>query len=476
MRKRIDMTCKQLAAALLVCAILLPGTSILAQDDDRPQHNWVFNGKGQKTDQVEIVDASTDDALFPIKINNNWGLMNQRGQVIVYPRFEWTDYSFEGFARYIDHGKTGFLRGDPANDNDPREFFIIASYEYADRFNEGAAVVMKDKKWGMIDKTRKLLVPMQFDGVLRMQDGFAAVLKNGKAGFVNRAGKLKIPLQYKRVRSFHSGYAAVQFSNDTWGYINKTGKVAWHDKSGSVKQLGDFHEGYAKVQGKVKDKLVWGYINKTFRFSIDPAYEDARDFHFGMAAVKTQGKWGFITKAGKWAIKPQFDAVDEFDDAVRSSDFEEHEADHGRRNGPDLGTASTYARVKVGDRWGYINRIAKGGLVPQFKEADPFFRGLARVSRDNSFAYVTETGKVRFDPRVVHKLGFVDLRAKENGRGLVARQSVTTGIGSSGPIVRNIPGDDELGNKVYEVPQSRAKTKVPYQAEHEYGETLPVEE
>lgn len=470
--KRICLT-----AALLVCALLLPSTASLAQDtDEQPQPNWVFNGKGQKTDQVEIVDAAADDALFPIMINNNWGLMNQAGQVVVYPRFEWTDYSFEGFARYMNNGKTGFLRGDPARDDDPREFFIIASYDYADRFNEGAAVVMNDGKWGMIDKTRKLLVPIQFDGVLRMQDGFAAVIKDGKAGFVNRAGKLKIPLQYKRVRSFHDGLAAVQFPNDTWGYINKAGKVAWHDKAGSVKQLGDFHEGYAKVQGKVNGKLVWGYINKAYRFRIDPAFEEARDFHFGMAAVKTQGKWGFITEAGRWAIKPQFDAVDDFDDAVHSSDFEEGEGDRDERKGRDLSTASTYAMVKLDGRWGYINRVGKGGLVPQFKDAQPFFRGLARVSRDDSFAYVAETGRVRFDPRVVHKLGFVDLRGQEDGRGRVARDSINTGIGSSGPIVRTIPGDDDLGNKVYEVPPSRAKAEVPYQAEHEYGETLPAEE
>ena len=115
---------------------------------------------------------------------------------------------------------------------------------------------MNNGKWGMIDKSRKQLVPMQFDGMLRMQDGFAAVEKNGKVGFVNRAGKLKIPIQYKRARSFHNGFAAVQFQNDTWGYINKTGKVVWQDKSGRVTQLGDFHEDYAKVQGKVGNELL----------------------------------------------------------------------------------------------------------------------------------------------------------------------------------------------------------------------------
>lgn len=468
------MLTRHFATASMIYAIAFAGCVQRAQAD-LPPRDWVFNGRGQKTDQVELVDAAKDDALFPININNHWGLMNQDGEVVVFPRFEWTDYSYEGFSRYIKDGKTGFLRGDPARDDDPSEFFIIASYEYADRFSDGCAVVMQDGKWGMIDKSRKLLIPMHFDGVLRMQDGFAAVEKDGKCGFVNRSGKLKIPMQYKRVRSFHDGYAAVQFQNDTWGYINKAGKVAWQDKSGNVKQLGDFHEGFAKVKGEVNGKLVWGYITKAFRFSVDPLYEDARDFHFGMAAVKTQGKWGFITKAGRWAIKPQFDAVDDFDDAVHSSDFEDVARDRGERIGPDLSTASVYALVKVGDRWGYVNRVANAGLTPQFLEADPFFRGLARVSRDDSFAYVTETGKVRFDPRVVQKLGFVDLSAKEDLRGQVARESVASGIVSSG-IVQNVPGDGELGNRVYNPPGDRRAAAVPYPPEHEYAETLPVED
>ena len=106
----------------------------------------------------------------------------------------------------------------------------------------------------------------------------------------------------------------------------------------------------------------------------------------------------------------------------------------------------------------------------------PFFRGLARVSRDDSFAYITETGKVRFDPRVVKKLGFVDLRNIEDGRGQVARDTVNTGIGSSGPLVRTTPGDDDLGNKRYDAPAQREQAEVPYAQEHLYSETLPVEE
>ncbi|MGB0767530.1 MAG: WG repeat-containing protein [Phycisphaeraceae bacterium] len=457
----------------VVCgwAVVFASLDGRGQPTEPPPRNWVFNERGQKTDQVELVATAADDALYPISINNHWGLMNQNGQVVVYPRFDWTDYSFEGLSRYVRDGKTGYLRGDPANDDDPNEFFIIASFDYADRFVDGTAVVMKDGRWGMIDLSGRYLVGLELDGMLRMQDGFAAIEKDGLCGFVDRAGKLRIPPRYQRVRSFHDGFAAVQFVDGRWGYIDQRGKVVWEDRSGRVTELGDFHEGYARIRGRSGDKLLWGYISQAFRFRVDPAYEDARDFHHGMAAVKFRGKWGFINAAGRWAVDPVYDEVDDFDDAVHSNDFDVNAA---RRPGSDLQTASVYAAVKRDGRWGYINLGGRPSLVPQFEWADPFFRGLARVERDGSFAYLTETGKVRFDPRVMIRLGLVDLTGREDGRVAVAQGSVATGPAQIGDLSRNQPADLGIANQVYGVPEPREPASVPYVAEHLYRETLPA--
>lgn len=460
MFKPLPIATLALAGALAV-ALLMPAPTRANASDKEPdaKPNWVFNGKGQKTDQVKLVGMSVDDALFPININHHWGLMNQKGEVVVFPRYQWTDYAYEGYTRYVQNGKTGYLRGDPSDDNDPDEFFIIASYDYADRFSSGAAVVSNDGKWGLIDRAGKTLVPMEYDGVLRMQDGFAAVQRGDLCGFVNRAGRLKIPLQYKRVRSFHNGYAAVQLTDGKWGYIDKRGKQVWLDESGRVRMLGDFHEQYARVQVQVdKGETRWGYITKAFRVHIDPTYEDARDFHDGLAAVKTDGKWGFITGKGRWAIEPRFEEVDDFDDAEGTNDFEDADRVRDERDGRDLSTAGLYAMVKIDGRWGYVNRVVSAGLEPQFKEAEPFFRGLAKVSRGAGFAYVSETGHVRFDPFVAVELGIVDRTAAEDAR-------LKLGVGR----------EFEPGNQIIDAPPLRQATKVPYISEHLYVEMLPAE-
>ena len=477
-RRRTD------AVTMMLLALLFSSMTTLglnAQGDqpapedtqEKPHHDWVFNGRGQKTDQVHYTDVARDDEFFPIKLNNHWGLMNQDGEVVVFPRFDWTDYSYENYARYISKGKTGYLRGDPADDNDPKEFFIIASYDYADRFNNGTAVVMNEERWGMIDLSGRELLPMTFDGVLRMKGGFAGVEKDGLCGFVNRAGRIKIPLQFKRVRSFHEGFAAVQFVNGKWGYIDKRGKVVWSDNSGQVTLLGDFHDHYARVQGRTANgETKWGYIDKRFRFSVNPLFDAARDFHEGLAAVKLNGKWGYIQVNGRWAIQPRYEEADDFGELDASEAGEEEPRD---RRGRDLRTAGTYAMVMEGGRWGYVDRTGRPTMVAQFKEAQPFFRGLARVSRGDSFAYVAERGRVRFDPLVALRLGLVNVSSRESSR-VIAAQQVNTGVAIQGPITRTTPGDDGIANNVLYPPAKRPQAKVPYEPEHLYEEMLPVED
>lgn len=466
-----------LAAPLFLILIGAMCTPVSAQDEDAqaeaPKPSWVFNGKGQKTDQPELRILRDNKALYPINVNNYWGLMDDRGYVVVFPQFEWTDYTFDGFARYVQGGRTGFLRGSVADSNNPDEFFIQATYEYADRFSDGCAVVMDRDKWGMIDVSGRTLVPLEYDGVLRMQEGFAAVEKDGKIGFVNRAGRLKIPLQFKQARSFHNGYAAVQLRDNSWGYIDMRGKVVWRDTSGRVKELGDFHENYARIRAKMPAGDRWGYLSLRFRFQLEPRYEDARDFHDGLAAVKHEGKWGFVDVTGRWQIKPTFDDADDFDDAEGSNDFKGRDRVLDLRNRTERHTAGLYAMVKRGGRWGYINKADNAGLEPQFKEAEPFFRGLARVSRDASFAYVTETGSVAFDPRVAIKLGFVDLTAGEVARLGVAHQQAREAVIQQGGLTQTYPLNQGIANRDYPAPRFRKPIDVPYVAEHRYDEVLP---
>lgn len=377
----------------------------------------------QYRDLITWTNPRRGDTLFPVNVNNWWGFMNQRGQLVVFPDFDWADDFHDGLARAVVDGKTGYVSGNGSWVHNP-------IYPYADRFQEGRAVVGDGERYGFIEKSGSVLVPLQLDGALRFREGHAAVMKDGLCGYINVKGDLSIPARFKSARSFHEGYAAVTWSGpegapDYAGYIDRRGKVVFSDNSGGVLALGDFNEGLARIQGK----SGWGYLGKTWKLRIKPQFEEARDFTNGIAAVKLDGKWGFIDKTGRFVIEPTFEAADDLDDRL--------------------------IMVMLDGKVGYINRVGDIGIEPQFESGLPFFSDYARVGVGTSFGYVTVSGSPIWDPRqAVH--GFINKRTKENAE---------------------IRGHENvIHHRTVDAPEYREPLPILYTPEHLYDEVLSPDE
>lgn len=98
----------------------------------------------------------------------------------------------------------------------------------------------------------------------------------------------------------------------------------------------------------------WGFMDRTGRVVIAPAFAEERDFFHGLAAVKSpEGKWGFIDESGTLAIAARFDEVQDFTD--------------------DL------APVRIGRKSGYIDKSGKMVIEPRYQSAGEFHEGLARI-------------------------------------------------------------------------------------------------
>jgi len=89
---------------------------------------------------------------------------------------------------------------------------------------EGFIRVEKNKKYGFIDKTGKLVISIGYEDAGTFEEGLAAVKKNGKWGYIDKIGKVVIPMVYDNVRSFEEGLTAVK-KNEKWGMIDKKGNI-----------------------------------------------------------------------------------------------------------------------------------------------------------------------------------------------------------------------------------------------------------
>ncbi len=147
--------------------------------DEKVPHYGFVNKKG-----VEVVPAIYQDAqsfydgLAAVKKDDKWGYIDSKGQVLIPFKYKNAQSFYEGFAI------VEIKKGTP--------FFISKTGEEFDNFKpyaDEAAAVMKEGKWGFIDKKGRLIVDFKYDEVLNFNKGYALVRIGKKRFYINKEGK-----------------------------------------------------------------------------------------------------------------------------------------------------------------------------------------------------------------------------------------------------------------------------------------------
>jgi len=166
-------------------------------------------------------------------------------------------------------------------------------------------------KWGYIDRAGKIVAIPQYDSASDFSDGLAKVCV-GPCDFWHELG-------YRYTTDFKRESVEQTFK---YGYIDETGKMVINP---IFENAGDFHEGLAAVcvgdgcyqdWGNPKEEPKWGFIDKTGAMVILPQFSYVTSFQEGLAAVSVGGKSGYIDKTGKFVINPQYDSAGAFENGV----------------------------------------------------------------------------------------------------------------------------------------------------------------
>ena len=199
-------------------------------------------------------DFSNGLALF--KTNSNMpgsktGYLDRAGKAAISPKFDWGESFSEGLACVSLNKKAGFIG---TNGNVVIDF----RFDSCHSFSEGLAAVLIGEKWGYIDKSGKMVIDPKFAEVEPFSDDVAIVraiedsgaskkeeryidgpniisTKAGKFGVVDRTGRMILPAQFVQLGNFSGGLAWVNLGRDyivhgdtdRWGYINKSGRLVW---------------------------------------------------------------------------------------------------------------------------------------------------------------------------------------------------------------------------------------------------------
>jgi hypothetical protein len=143
------------------------------------------------------------------------------------------------------------------------------------------------------------------ESALPFAQGLAAIKVGGRWGYIDKSGNLVIPLQFEDAGSFSNifpvesgglagGMAPVKIDG-RWGYINKSGSVVIQPQFNYAKS---FFSGLGAVQ--VGER--WGFVDPTGRMVVSPRFESAEPHYDTITTVQLDGRWGFIDRTGRVVI------------------------------------------------------------------------------------------------------------------------------------------------------------------------------
>ena len=198
-------------------------------------------------------------------------------------------------------------------------------------------------------------------------------------GYCDREGKTVIPVRFEQARPFREGLAYVS-TGDNWCLIDRSGRVVVRLPQ-DFTCTSDFSDGMAAVvRGATLnvDFLQggrWGYVDRDGRVAgwlRSPPVDDwpLNNFSDDRAAVRVGDKWGFLDKKVELRVEAKFDEVRPFSEGV--------------------------AAVRVGKDWRYIDADGRPAVPGRFNAAGGFSAALAPVTRGDRSAFIDRSGREVF--------------------------------------------------------------------------------
>lgn len=206
---------------------------------------WGFidkTGKEVISFRYEDVNAFYDESIA-VKIDGHWGFIDKAGKLTVPAIYNEVHNFSENYAtgRRVTRPSEKDVDAIKAGNYDMTEgwtFFdrtgteiIKPQYNHAGTFKDGLLGVtilpkqFQPEKYGFIDKTGKVVIPITLDGAYDFGNGLAPVYsrEKGKWGYINTKGELVIPYKYEYAYSFKNGAAIVKH-DDVYYSIGTEGK------------------------------------------------------------------------------------------------------------------------------------------------------------------------------------------------------------------------------------------------------------
>ena len=193
------------------------------------------------------------DGMAAVLLHDKWGLIDSSGHVVITPAFETAYYFRDGVATATTVGGANVLI-DKTGKVLARGFEQLRGV-----IAEQRVPVSRDEKYGYLDVSGAIAIPLVYDDADSFSGGLAPVKKRGKWGYIDRDGATKIPFRFDTAGVFGSGLAPVTIGRES-GFIEVSGKFAFKFPFESA-------SGFWGIDGDTDVSTFWtkdgafGYVN-----------------------------------------------------------------------------------------------------------------------------------------------------------------------------------------------------------------------
>jgi hypothetical protein len=239
---------------------------------------------------------------------------------------------------------------------------------------EGFAAVLKDGKWGFVDTSGKLVIPLQFEDPAQFNHGFATAKKDGKVGLINQSGNVLVPFLYDYIGSYNDGLFSARDFKSKYGFIDSANNVVIPFEYDEV-NISWFSGGLAIVQKGNK----YGAIDKTNKTAVPFEYDELGmndGFEPGYAVGKKGNKVVLVDKTGKLVELPNI-ALYESIQPIENNQF--------------------IVKEKATGKQGIVDLTGKVIIPINYKSVSNFYKGYAVVEGDSGRFLLTEKGTTLFE-------------------------------------------------------------------------------
>lgn len=325
--------------------------------------------KNEKNERIGVWKHYLSAVSRPI----DWNINNIEELVLIGESSEYADKLYsKGFLVY-----EGFYFDDEV-DSYQEKINFVSKYDRLYGVSKDLAVVMQNNKWGIINATGKLMVPLKYDYIHNQPfEGLYWTQLNDKNGFININDEEIIPIKYENEMYFHESLGIALISvNGKYGYVNTKGEEFIPPIYEDFATGGQLKEGMIPPM-KLKGK--WGFVDNNGKEYIPFIYDNAISFIEGLAWVNLGGefidssswkfdggKWGAIDRSGDIIIPFKYDKVRPFSEGL--------------------------AAVKLNEKWGMIDKNGKEIILFNYDDIYDFEEGKVWVKLNGREFYIDKNG------------------------------------------------------------------------------------